>query len=233
MDKNNLKIPHHLGIIIDGNRRWAREKGLPVFEGHRRGFENFKKIADYAFGKGVRILTIFAFSTENWNRTKIEVNYLMKLLGIALGKKYIKELNQKDVRLKVIGQKERLSNSLQEKIKKIEEATKINKKGILILAISYGGRQEIIQAVQGIIKDKIPGNKISEELISKNLWTSGLPDPDLIIRTGGEQRLSGFLTWQSVYSELCFIKKYWPEFSEKDLDIAFEEYNHRQRRFGK
>jgi len=227
------KIPSHLGIIIDGNRRWAKERGLLAFEGHRRGFKNFKKIADYVFQKGVRILTVFAFSTENWNRTKLEVNYLMKLLGQALGKNYSKELNQKGIRLRVIGQKERLPKTLQDKIKKAERSTENNKRGVLNLAISYGGRPEIIQAIKKIVENKVSPDEISEDLISQNLWTRELSDPDLIIRTGGEMRLSGFLTWQSVYSELYFTKKYWPEFSEKDLEVAFKDYGNRQRRFGK
>jgi undecaprenyl diphosphate synthase len=181
----------------------------------------------------VEILTVFAFSTENWNRKKLEVNYLMKLLGQALGKNYGKELNQKGIRLRVIGQKERLPKTLQDKIKKTEESTKNNKKGTLNLAISYGARPEIIQAIKKIVESKISPDKISEKLMNQNLWTAGMPDPDLIVRTGGEMRLSNFLAWQSVYSELYFTKKYWPEFSEKDLEVAFEDYGNRQRRFGK
>jgi len=233
MEKDHFKIPCHLGIIIDGNRRWAKERGLPVFEGHRRGFKNFKKIAEYVFQKGVKILTVYAFSTENWNRAKLEVNYLMKLLALALGRSYVKKLNQKGIKLRVIGQKEKLPKILQDKIKKAEQSTKNNKKGILNLAISYGGRSEIVKAVKKIVEDKILPDKINEELISRNLWTIGMPDPDLIIRSGGEARLSNFLTWQSVYAELYFTKKYWPAFSKKDLEEAFENYNFRQRRFGR
>lgn len=228
--KTMLKIPTHLGIIIDGNRRWARENGLPVFEGHRKGFDNFKKITNYAFAKGVKILTVYAFSTENWNRTKLEVNYLMKLLALALTDKYLRELNKNKIRICVIGQKERLSKTLQSKIERIENATKDNQKGTLNLAISYGGRPEIIQAIKRIVEQRVPSDKINEETVSRNLLAA---DVDLIIRTGGEQRLSNFLTWQSVYSELYFTKKYWPEFSKKDLDEALEEYSRRQRRFGK
>ncbi len=227
------KIPIHLGVIIDGNRRWAKKNNLPSFEGHRRGFKNFKKIADYAFARGVEILTVYAFSTENWNRTKLEVSYLMKLLGLAFTKKYLAELNKSKIRLRVIGQKERLSKVLQDKIKKVENATKNNQKGILNLAVSYGGRPEIVRAIREIVEQKVPSDKINEETISNNLWTVGQPDVDLIIRTGGEQRLSNFLIWQCAYSELYFTEKYWPEFSEKDLDEAFEEYGRRQRRFGK
>lgn len=227
------KIPKHLGIIIDGNRRWAKEKGLPAFEGHRRGLDNVNKIGEWCRKRGIKILTIYAFSTENWNRSKIEVSYLMRLFGKTLSKKNIKELIQKGIKLQVIGQKERLPKFLQKKIKEAEESAKNCKKGILNLAISYGGKAEIIEAVKNIIKKEIPANKITKNILNQNLWTASLPEPDLIIRTGGEMRLSNFLIWQSAYSELYFTKKYWPEFTENDLDKALDDYSQRQRRFGK
>jgi len=227
------KIPFHLGIIVDGNRRWAKKRGLPSFEGHRRGLDGVNKIGEWCRKRGVKILTLYIFSTENWNRSKKEVSYLMKLLEIALSKKNTKELFQKGIKLQVIGQRERLPKSLQKKIEEAEELTKKSEKGILNLAVSYGGRPEIIQAIKNIIKNKIPANKITEDLINKNLWTANLPEPDLIIRTGGVQRLSNFLTWQSIYSELYFTEKYWPEFTEKDLDEALLDYSYRQRRFGR
>jgi len=227
------KIPFHLGIIVDGNRRWAKKRGLPSFEGHRRGLDGVNKIGEWCRKRGVKILTLYIFSTENWNRSKKEVSYLMKLLEIALSKKNTKELFQKGIKLQVIGQRERLPKSLQRKIEEAGELTKKSEKGILNLAVSYGGRPEIIQAIKNIIKNKIPANKITEDLINKNLWTANLPEPDLIIRTGGVQRLSNFLTWQSIYSELYFTEKYWPEFTEKDLDEALLDYSYRQRRFGR
>lgn len=227
-----MKIPYHLGIIIDGNRRWAKERGLSSFEGQKKGLDNVHKIGDWAKKKGVKILTLYAFSTENWKRTKQEVRYLMKLLSEAFSKKNVKKLHQKGTKVQVIGQRERLPKFLQKKIETAERITKNNKENILNLAISYGGRPEIIQAVKNIIKKRIPADKITEEVINKNLWTTGLPDPDLIIRTGSEQRLSNFLTWQSVYSELYFTKKYWPDFTEKDLDMALLDFSLRQRRFG-
>ncbi len=227
------KIPFHLGIIVDGNRRWAKKRGLPSFEGHRRGLDGVNKIGEWCRKRGVKILTLYTFSTENWNRSKKEVSYLMKLLEVALNKKNTKELFQKGIKLQVIGQRERLPKSLQKKIEEAEELTKKGEKGILNLAVSYGGRPEIIQAIKNIIKNKIPANKITEDLINKNLWTANLPEPDLIIRTGGVQRLSNFLTWQSIYSELYFTEKYWPEFTEKDLDEALLDYSYRQRRFGR
>lgn len=233
MSKETKKIPFHLGIIVDGNRRWARERGLPTFEGHRKGLEKLTKIGEMTLEKGVKVLTLYVFSTENWKRTKTEVNYLMGLFGKSLSKKNVKELQQKGIKLQVIGQKERLSKTLQRKIKEAERMTKNNKKGILNLAISYGGRAEIIQAVKNIIEKKISLDKINEDLINQNLWTAGLAYPDLIIRTGGAQRLSNFLTWQSAYSEFCFIKKYWPDFTAKDLDKILADFSSRQRRFGK
>jgi len=230
---SSKKVPFHLGIIVDGNRRWAEKKGLPFFEGHRKGLNNVERIGDWCAKKGIRVLTLYTFSTENWKRSKKEVSYLMRLLKESLNKKNLQKLHGKKTKLQIIGQKERLPKFLQKRIKEAEELTKNNKERILNLAISYGGRPEIVQAVKNIIKKKVPANKITEDLINNNLWTAGLPYPDLIIRTGGVQRLSNFLTWQSAYSELYFIKKYWPEFTEKDLDEALLDYSRRERRFGR
>jgi undecaprenyl diphosphate synthase len=221
----------HIGIIMDGNRRWAKNQGLPTLEGHRRGYNKMKKVTQWCIDREIKILTVYAFSTENWNRSKKEVTYLMSLLRQALSKD-IEEVDKQGVRIKVIGQKERLNKDIQELIKKAEAKTKNNKKLLFNIALSYGGRPEIIQAVKKIISQKIPAQKVTESLISKNLWTGDTPDPDLIVRTSGEHRLSGFLTWQSVYSELLFIKKHWPAFTAKDLDKIVTEYNRRQRRFG-
>jgi undecaprenyl diphosphate synthase len=226
---NTKKIPFHLGIILDGNRRWAKEKGLPAFEGHRRGMETAKKIIKYAENRGINVLTLFVFSNENWKRSKNEVNYLMKLLGQALDKKNIEEFHKQGIKVRVIGQREKLPLTLQKKIKETEEFTKNNKGMVLNFALSYGGRAEIVEAIKKIIKSKIQPDKINEDMISQNLWTSDL---DLIIRTGKEQRISNFLIWQAAYSELYFCDKYWPDFSEKDLDEAIIDYGQRQRRFG-
>jgi len=224
------KIPHHLGIIIDGNRRWAKERGLPALEGHRRGLERLKELIDWSKERGIKVLTLFVFSTENWKRSKVEVNYLMRLLGQALSKKNIQKIHQEGIKIRVIGQRERLPGSLQKTIKDVEELTKSNKGMVLNFALSYGGRAEIVEAIKNVIKKKIPLEKITEDMISQNLWTS---DVDLIIRTGKEQRISNFLIWQAAYSELYFCPKYWPEFSEKDLDRALQQYACCQRRFGK
>jgi len=228
-----IKIPYHLGIIIDGNRRWARKRGLPSFEGHRRGLEKVKEIGKWCKKRGVKILTLFAFSTENWNRSKAEVSYLMRLFRQILIKDNLREIHREGIRIKIIGQKQRLNPQLQKVIREAEETTKNNKEGILNIAINYGGRAEIVEAIKKIIRKKISTNKINEELIKKNLWTEEEPYPDLIIRTGGEQRLSNFLLWQAAYSEFYFPKKYWPDFTEEDLDEALRNYAQRQRRFGK
>jgi len=222
------KIPHHLGIILDGNRRWAKEKRLPAFEGHRRGLEKVKKVVEWCQEKGIKMLTLFVFSTENWKRSKGEVGYLMKLAKKAMTSD-LKELSKNDIRIKVIGNRQRLPKDIQKSVSEAEKKTQYNKKMVLNFALSYGGRGEIVEAVKNIIKNKVPPEKINEKLISENLWASDL---DLIIRTGKEQRLSNFLIWQAAYSELYFLKKYWPEFSKKDLDTALLEYVRRQRRFG-
>ena len=227
------EIPYHLGIIIDGNRRWAKQRGLSSFDGHKKGLDNVLEIGDYCLKKGVKILTLYCFSAENWKRTPKEVGYLMRLFLVTLNRENIKKFNENKVKLRIIGQREKLPKPLQRKIKIAEKLTKNNGKGTLNLAISYGGRPEIIEAIKKIIGQKISASKITENLINNNLWTKGLPDPDLIIRTGGERRLSNFLTWQSIYTELYFIDKFWPEFTKKDIDKALEDYANRYRRFGK
>ena len=220
------KTPHHLGIILDGNRRWAKERNLPVFEGHKKGREKVKKIIKACKNKGIKILTLFVFSTENWKRPKKEVDYLMELIKGIIG---LKELDKQGIKVVVIGQKEKLSNGIQKVIENAEKITKNNKAMILNIALSYGGRAEIVEAIKNIIKKKISLEKIDEDIISKNLWASDL---DLIIRTGKEKRISNFLIWQAAYSEIFFFDKYWPDFTEKDLDKAINEYSRHLRRFG-
>jgi undecaprenyl diphosphate synthase len=228
MTKNIIRVPNHLAIILDGNRRWAKEKGLPAFEGHRKGLETVKKIINYCKEKGIKVLTLFIFSTENWKRGKEEINYLMELARKAL-KSHFKYLHKSKIRVRVIGQREKLSKAFQEEIAKVEKLTKDNIEMTVNFALSYGGRAEIVEAVKKIIKNKIPLREVNENTIKENLWTS---DVDLIIRTGREQRISNFLIWQAAYSELYFYPKYWPDFSEQDLNKAIAEYGRRQRRFG-
>jgi len=225
------KIPTHIGIILDGNRRWAKARNLPTFEGHRLGFENMKTVANYAFDKGIKIMSVFAFSTENWKRSVEEVSYLMDIFKNII-KNELKFLADRGVKLMVSGDITAFDAELREGIIDAQKNTADNKNGIFNVCLNYGGREEIVTAIKKIIQDKISPEQINQDLINKYLYTAGLPDPDLIIRTSGEQRLSGFLTWQSVYSELYFTKKHWPEFTTEDLDMALAEYSQRQRRFG-
>ncbi len=221
----------HLGIILDGNRRWAREKNLPTLKGHQRGYDKIKKVGEWCLEHNIKILTVYAFSTENWKRSKKEVAYLMRLLKKALTDE-VEYFKSKGIKIKVIGRISDLSQSLQKAVKNIEKETRNGKKGLLNIAISYGGRVEIVEAIKKIIKKGIAPDKIEEKTVEKNLYTADLPDPDMIIRTSGEQRLSGFLLWQSSYSELYFTPTYWPAFSKKDLETAINWFLKRKRRFG-
>ena len=210
---------------------------MDALEGHRVGYEKAVQLVDWCQNRGVKALTIFGFSTENWNRTEKEVSYLMRLLETGLLeqlKKYVGEkAKERGVRIRVIGQKERLPESLQKVIAKVEETTKDNDKFFVTLAISYGGRWDIVQATQRIVKEGLAPEQVTEELFSQYLSTADLPDPDLVIRVGGEQRFSNFLLWQSAYAELYFSERYWPDFTEQDFNDAIYEYQRRQRRFGK
>jgi undecaprenyl diphosphate synthase len=227
-----MNIPNHVVLFPDGNRRWAKQKGLASLLGHKKGYENLLDFSEWCKNRGVKVLTAFGFSTENWNRSKEEVDYLMKLLESCL----IDNLNRYDkdgVKVRVIGQRERLPKSLQEAIVKTEEATKNNSNLFLNLAISYGGKWDILNAVKKIIQEGIDAEKIDEKLFEDHLSTAGLPAPDFIIRAGGEMRMSNFVLWQSAYSELYFCPKFWPDFTEQDLDQALSEFDNRARRFGK
>jgi undecaprenyl diphosphate synthase len=228
-----------IGIIMDGNRRWAKAHGVSTLEGHRAGFDVLKKLAESApnlKGRyGLEYITFYAFSTENWNRTEEEVGYLMKLFeeGLRLviaeyvenGKKNPEEA----IRIKCIGQRERFSPALQKAMIEAESATKDFGGVTAVFALSYGGRAEILEAVQKIKNDP---KTVTEETFSNALWTAGIPDPDIIIRTGGEQRLSNFLLWQNVYSELFFPDTLWPDFTAEELEGIFKEFQNRQRRHG-
>jgi len=229
--ESNQNIPRHLGIILDGNRRWAKERNLSSFEGHRQGFENIKTIGSHAFERGIKIMTVFAFSTENWKRSVEEVSYLMGLFKMV-AKKELKFLTKHNVKLQISGDISAFDQELQTSLNKAMLETVENKKGIFNICLNYGGREEIVRALKNIIKAGFRPEEVNQELIANNLYTAGLPDPDLLIRTSGEQRLSGFLTWQSVYSELYFTDKHWPEFSKSDLDSALAVYASRARRFG-
>lgn len=227
-----MNIPQHIVVFPDGNRRWAKEKGLDSFEGHMQGEKKFDDFLHWCKKRGVKAITVFGFSTENWKREKREVDYLMNLFEKYLGEG-IEHFNKEGVRVVIIGQKERLPKSLQEVVAKVEEATKHNTNFHLNLAVSYGGRWDILQAAKKIIEEKIPAENLTEELFGTYLSTAGLAEPDLILRVGGEMRLSNFVLWQGAYSELYFCPKFWPDFSEDDLDQAIAEFDRRKRRFGK
>ena len=233
METNN--IPKHIGIIMDGNRRWAKSKMLPVKLGHKQGAETLKKLTRYANKIGIDIITVFAFSTENWKRSEDEVNALMSLLETYLDD-FAKEADTENIVIRVLGNVSAFSKSLQESIERTVKRTENNTGTILNICLNYGGRDEIVCAVKAIAnevkKGKLELDDIDEEIVSNHMYTKNIPDPDLIIRTSGEMRLSGFLIWQSVYSEILFVEKLWPDFLPEDLDAAIEEYKKRNKRYG-
>lgn len=222
-------IPQHVGIIMDGNGRWATARGKKRSFGHHAGSENVDRVVSHAFNSGIKTLSLYAFSSENWARPKEEVDELMKLLK-AYFKKFIKKILKNGVRLIVIGGREELSDDLKKIIATDEEMSKNNTGKTLIIAINYGGRQEIVHAVNKLIGE---GKEITAESISENLYTAPFGEPDLIIRTGGELRLSNFMLYQGAYSELYFTDVLWPDFDEAEFDKAIESFGNRKRRFGK
>lgn len=219
-----------MGIIIDGNRRWAKENGLTVLEGHRAGYDNLKTCISWVEKAGVKNLIFYAFSTENWKRSKEEVANLMTLLESGLYEMF-DELKKKKTRIRFIGQRERFPKLVQALVHKIEGGTKTFKERTIAFALSYGGRAEIVHAVNTILSGG--KNEITEEEFEKELWTNGIPDPDIIIRTGNTMRLSNFLPWQSVYSELYFTNTLWPDFDEEEFNHVLDKYKERERRMGK
>lgn len=231
MSKHTDTVPQHLGLILDGNRRWAREHGLPVIEGHRQGVRALKKVLKSSVKHGVRYVSAYVFSTENWRRDRDEVQSLMKLILWVL-KHEIKELHSNDIRLRVIGSKLQLGHALLKAIHEAEELTKDNQRGTLLLCLDYGGQQEIVDAVKRIAELGYDPENIDADLINKFLYAPDVPPVDLIIRTSGEQRISNFLLWESAYSEFLFDKIYWPDFDEHRLEAALQEYANRQRRYG-
>lgn len=233
LEKENL--PKHIAIIMDGNRRWAKSKGKPAGFGHKEGAKVLEKIVRYANKIGIEHITVYAFSTENWKRSQEEVSTLMGILRWYL-KDCVKKSMKNNVRCRVIGRKEELSPDIVQSIENLEEKTKNNTGLNFTIAINYGGRDEITRAVKKIASDvkagKINPDDITEQTITDNLDTRELPDPDLLIRTSGEQRLSNYLPWQLAYTEFYFTDTYWPDFNKEELIKAFEKYNKRERRFG-
>ena len=228
-------MPRHIAIIMDGNRRWAKAQGKPASFGHKAGAKTLEKIVRYANKIGLEYITVYAFSTENWKRTEEEVKALMTLLQSYLDD-YSKRADTENIRVKILGDISALAPGMQKSIYNCMERTKDNTGVTFNIALNYGGRDELLKAVKNIAQEvkegKIDIQDISEEMISNNLYTKGEPDPDLLIRTSGELRLSNFLPWQLVYSEFLFIEKNWPDFTEEDLDNAIVEYEKRTRKFG-
>lgn len=229
MIEPECKVPSHVGIIMDGNGRWATARGKDRSFGHREGSKNVDRIVTHAFETGVKTLTLYAFSAENWARPQKEVDEIMRLLK-AYFKKYISKIVKNKVRVAVIGEKERLTDELNEIISRDEERSKQYSDHNLLIAVNYGARQEIVRAANELVKD---GKEITVDGISSRLFTAEFGEPDLIIRTGGEQRLSNFLLYQGAYAELYFTDVLWPDFNEEEFDKAIDEFKKRTRRFGK
>ena len=230
-ETSNLTIPVHVAIIMDGNGRWAEERGLPRIQGHRAGVDNLQRVIR-AFGQyGVSYLTLYAFSTENWRRPEEEVDGLMNLLKDAI-RREARSLHQQNCRLRHIGRLDRISPDLRNAIHEALDLTKENTGLNLGIAFDYGGREELLLAIQRLVEEGTHPDQISEELLRQHLYTKDLPDPDLIIRTAGEERLSNFLLWQSAYSELYFTSGYWPDFNEEEVTKALVAFSQRRRRFG-
>lgn len=235
MEFNKENMPKHIAIIMDGNRRWAKAQGKPASFGHKEGAKTLEKIVRYSNKIGLEHITVYAFSTENWKRAEEEVKALMMLLQNYL-EDYAKRADTENIKVKILGDISALSEGMQKSIKNCMERTKNNTGVTFNIALNYGGRDELIKAIKQIgaeVKEgKLKIEQITEEIISNNLYTKGQPDPDLLIRTSGEIRLSNFLPWQLVYSEFLFIDKNWPDFEEEDLDKAIIEYQKRTRKFG-
>jgi undecaprenyl diphosphate synthase len=225
------KVPYHLAVIMDGNGRWARSRGLPRLAGHRAGVENLRRILRACTEFGIKTLTIYAFSTENWGRPEAEVRGLMNILETVIDRE-LNQLHANGVQLRHIGDLEGLSDLLQRKVRKAVDLTRNNDQLVLNVAFNYGGRQDLIQAFRRIVEDGIPSDQIDERLIDYYLYTAGQPDPDLVVRTGGEMRLSNFLLWQASYAEYYSTPTYWPDFDRDELLKAIAQYSQRERRFG-
>lgn len=223
------QTPKCIGIILDGNRRWAKQNGLPKLEGHRRGYERAIECVGWVRDRSIKHLALFVFSTENWNREQDEVSYLMRLLR-EMAQKELRDLVKENVRVRFIGTRDRLDPQIREAMQQVEKESEHNDGITVWVCLSYGSRAEITAAAMALAKT---GQEITEDSLRKHFWSAEMPDLDIVVRTSGEQRLSNFLLWQSAYSELFFIKPHWPDFSEKILDEVLAEYAQRERRMGK
>jgi undecaprenyl diphosphate synthase len=234
IEKSDLPevIPTHIAIIMDGNGRWALARGLPRMAGHRAGTENLRRVIEACIEFGIQYLTIYAFSTENWGRPEEEVQGLMKIFEDVIDRE-LQELHDQGVQLRHIGRLDRLDPTFRQKVLHAVEFTRQNTRLVLNVAFNYGGRDEIVNAIQCMIRDGVAPEEITADLVNRYLFTAGVPDPDLIIRTSGELRGSNFLLWQGAYSEWFFPPVYWPDFDKEQLRLALEEYGHRERRYGR
>lgn len=228
---SSVSIPQHVGLILDGNRRWAKQRGLPSLKGHQAGYKTLKEFIDILYSSGVKYVTAYVFSTENWQRDKEEVSYLMDL-ALQVFKKDIKEVHKKGIRVRWFGSTEKLSKKHLEAIDKAKELTKNNTKGQLCLCFNYGGQQEIVEAAKKMVNAGLSGDEINEDTFAQNIYEPDIPPIDIIVRSSGEKRLSNFMLWRAAYSELLFIDKHWPDFSQEEANLILETYNARQRRFG-
>lgn len=226
------KLPTHVAVIMDGNGRWARQRALPRIAGHRAGVENMRRVLEGAVEFGVKVLTIYAFSTENWERPSDEVQGLIGLIGEVLERE-VPELHKNGVQLRHLGRLDGINEKMQDGVRRAIDLTKNNTRITLNVAFNYGGRAEILDAIRRMIKDGVKPEQLDEDLYGKFLYSAGLPDPDLIIRTAGEMRLSNFLIWQAAYAEYYSTETYWPDFDKKELYKALLAFSQRQRRFGK
>lgn len=225
------RVPRHVAIIMDGNGRWATQRGLPRVAGHRAGTENIRRVIERFADHGVQYLTLYAFSTENWGRPRPEVQALIRLLNRFINRE-VDNLHKNGVRLQLLGHIETLPAWLQAKVRNAIERTSANDRLTLNLCFSYGGRDDILMAVKALIAEGVPADELTEEHISARLSTAGMPDPDLIVRTAGDVRISNFLLWQCAYAELYFTDTFWPDFGREDIDIALADYGRRKRKFG-
>jgi undecaprenyl diphosphate synthase len=234
IEKSDLpeSIPTHVAIIMDGNGRWALARGLPRLAGHRAGTENLRRVIEACIEFGIQYLTIYAFSTENWGRPEEEVEGLMKIFEDVIDHE-LQELYDQGVQLRHIGRLDRLDPTFRQKVLKALEYTRANTRLVLNVAFNYGGRDEIVNAIQCMIRDGVAAEEVTSEKVNQYLFTAGVPDPDLIIRTSGELRGSNFLIWQGAYSEWIFPEVYWPDFDKEQLRLALHEYSHRERRYGR
>jgi len=225
-------IPRHIGIILDGNRRWAKKYGLPAYEGHLAGHDRVQEVALAAFNSGVEFVSMYAFSTENWKRSQEEVDKLMGLVLKSLTSD-VPIMNKNNIKLRVIGSRENLSNRIIKAIDSAEASTQNNTGGTLVLCFNYGGQLEIVDAVKKIIQSGVGADKVDTDLISRNIYGPEIPPIDIVVRTGGEHRISNFMLWRISYSELMFVDKFWPDMTKDDVKVIIDEYSKRSRRIGK